>query len=191
MPLYIFVIKDNQVIYSDKLSSIYFEKHYIELLKIIEEKYNINFPLLKTIFSKRTFRNPEDLIDEAIDFLRFLKEKESSLPKAYFYTVLPKDFSDVVSLITGGASSISLPTSKGLYELVGGFGKALLYKNGVLERRLKEYEEIELENVKIKVFHRTSYEAVKGVIKTLITASLIAEKNNASVFISERQFNTF
>jgi len=185
MPLYISVIKGNNILYFDRLSSIYFEKHYIELLKIIEKKLCMRFPLLETIFSRRKFKNTKALIDEAIRFLIFLRENEKNLPKAYFYTVLPKDFSDVVSLITGGASSISLPTGEGLYELIGGFGKALLYKNGTLERKLKEYEEIEFENVKIKVFYRTSYEAVKGVIKTLITASLIADKNDAYITISE------
>lgn len=158
--------------FTDRVSTIFFPKDFLRLLDYVESRFGPSFPSLRALFSGAE-AEPGELLDEILKLLLLLKERGNELPPAFFFAVLPKDFEDVASLIGGGASSMTIPGGGGAYELVGGFGKAVL-RTPEGERELKAGEEVALGTVKVKVFIRQAYEAAAGPLKTLAVAAMLA-----------------
>ena len=175
------MIKENEVIVSDRFSSIYFKEHYNELLKYLKSKYNVSYPALEILFESEDPIEPNKLLRESLDLIDLLLRNDYEMPRAYFFAVFPKDFNDVLSLILGGSSNIKVPLKEGLYELKGGFGYALLLKDGELIRELSEGEEINLGMISIKVFSRSCYDMMEKPLKTLVVFSLLAVRRRAKV----------
>ncbi len=186
MPIYIYVFRDDKTFLVDYFTTIYYRRNYIELLKILEEKYNYSYPVFKDILIGGRCRDPQKLLDELLELMNNLYKLEYELPKAYFFAVFPKDFNDVVSLILGGSSSITIPFKENVYRISGGLSNAKLYENEKFVRELEEGEELKIGNTLIKVFTRTSFDALGKPIKSLIFASLIAVRNNAEILLIEK-----
>jgi len=158
--------------FTDRVSTVFFPKDFLNLLDRVESELNASFPNLRKLFNGGEVE-PGALLEEALNLLLLLKERGSELPPAFFFAVLPKDFEDVASIIGGGASSMAIPVEGRVYELIGGFGKAIL-RAPEGERELKAGEELSLGTVRVKVFTRQAYEAVAGPLKTLVVAALLA-----------------
>ncbi|RLE70970.1 MAG: hypothetical protein DRJ43_00815 [Thermoprotei archaeon] len=188
MPVFVIVGRGRSALV-DKVSTIFFPRDFLGLLRIIEERYGLRYPSLKELFNGREIE-PLKLLEEVLQLLRFLMKRSSELPRSYFFAVMPKDFSDVASLICGGASSMTIPFGEGTYKLVGGFGRAELYVNEKRVRELREGEELELGTVKVKVFTRPAYNAVAGPLKTLLTAALIASREGLRLKIATSPVNS-
>ena len=110
MPIYIYVFRDDKTFLVDYFTTIYYRRNYIELLKILEEKYNYSYPVFKDILIGGRCRDPQKLLDELLELMNNLYKLEYELPKAYFFAVFPKDFNDVVSLIPVSYTHLTLPT---------------------------------------------------------------------------------
>ncbi len=191
MPVYIHVIKDGKVILSDRLSSIYFKKHYYEFLEYVKMKFSKNYPNLMKVFKEDSPIDPDKLLSEAMDFFIFLLNQfKDKLPLAYFFAVFPKDYLDLPSLLLGGTANLKLTTDDGIYEFQGGFGYAKLFKNGKFVRNLTEGEEIKVGTREVKVFSRRCYELIEHPIKTLIAISLIALKHNAKIVVKSTDYTS-
>ena len=141
----------------------------------------MNYPTLKKMFESESPVEPGALLKESLDLMDFLLSKDHEMPRAYFFAVFPKDFNDVVSLILGGSSNIKIPLEEGLYELRGGFGYALLLKDGKLLKKLSEGEEMSLGTILVKVFSRSCYDIMEKPLKTLVVFSLLAKKRSALI----------
>ena len=178
------MVKEGKVIASDRFSSIYFREHYSELLRYIEDKYDVRFPALKEIFESENSLEPSILLEESLSLVDFLLEKDHEMPRAYFFAVFPKDFNDVLSLILGGSSNIKIPLEGSIYEFKGGFGYALLLKDGELVKRLSEGDEVNLGTLSVKVFSRSCYDIMERPLKTLAVFSLLANKRGGMIKVS-------
>ncbi|MCD6368681.1 MAG: hypothetical protein J7L38_02650 [Thermoproteales archaeon] len=186
MPIFVHVVKGGEVVFVDFFSTIYFKKHYLKLLEFIEKEYQRYFPTLKIILEYDTPTNPDTIVEEALRFLDFIIERDHELPRAFFFAVFPKDYTDVVSLLLGGASSIKIPQEDGETEIRGGFGEAILIKGEKFIRRLRDGEELTISDIKLKVFSKSCYEAINRPLKTLITAGLIAQRKKGSILLTEK-----
>ncbi len=180
MPIYV-IVGDGE--FTDKVSTIFFPRDFSHLLGLLREKFGASYPTIEKLFSGERVE-PAELLKEALDLLMLLRARSAELPKVYFFAVLPKDFNDVVSLIGGGATSMTIPAGSGVYELAGGFGAATIRGGGEGERRVEAGEELTIASLKVKVFTRTAYEATAGPLKTLIAASLVASKLGKTIRVS-------
>jgi len=189
--------------FTDRVSTVFFPKDFLNLLDFVEKKFKESFPSLRALFNGSEVE-PGKLLDEALNLLLLLKERGSELPPAFFFAVLPKDFEDVAGIIGGGASfffavlpkdfedvagiigggasSMTVPVGGNVYELVGGFGRAAL-RAPEGERALKAGEELSLGTIKVKVFTRQAYEAVAGPLKTLAVAAMLALRERQALRI--------
>lgn len=181
MPVYVHVVKNGKVLYTDRLSTIYFKKHYEDFIKFIEEEFNLRYPTLELLFKYDKDLPPKDILEEALDLLTLLNNNKDILPKAYVFAILPKDFWDVPSLLIGGCASMKVFDGNDVYELISGFGYAKVLKNGVVIKILKSGDEVAVGNRKVKVFSRNSYDVLERSLKTLITMALIALRSNAKI----------
>ncbi|MEM1509681.1 MAG: hypothetical protein QW291_07025 [Thermofilaceae archaeon] len=187
MPIYV-IVGDGE--FTDKVSTIFFPRDFRYLLGLLRKKFDVSYPTIEKLFNGELVK-PVELLEEALDLLMLLRTRSAELPKAYFFAVLPKDFTDVVSLIGGGATSMTIPAGSKVYELTGGFGAATIKEDGEEERHLEAGKELTISSVKIKVFTRTAYEATASPLKTLIVASLIASKLGKTVKVTGVQEETF
>jgi hypothetical protein len=176
VPVYVVVGRGR---FTDRVSTVFFPRDFLDLLNYVESRFNASFPNLRRLFGGSEV-DPGALLEEALNLLLLLKERGGELPPAFFFAVLPKDFEDVASIIGGGASSMTVPVEGRVYELVGGFGRALL-RAPEGERELKAGEELSLGTVRVKVFTRQAYEAVAGPLKTLAVAALLALRERQTV----------
>jgi len=175
------MIKNGEIIASDKFSSIYFKEHYDELLDYIERRYSVSYPTLKKMFKSESLMKPESILKESLELMDFLLRRDHEMPRAYFFAVFPRDFNDIVSLILGGSSSIKVPLDEGLYEFKGGFGYAFLLKNGRVIKELSEGDEMNLGIIRVKVFSRSCYDIMEKPLKTLVVFSLLAKRRGAHI----------
>lgn len=180
MPIYI-IVGDGE--FTDKVSTIFFPKDFRYLLGLLRDRFGASYPTIEKLFSGENVK-PTELLEETLDLLMLLRARSAELPKAYFFAVLPKDFTDVVSLIGGGATNMTIPAGSKVYELTGGFGTAIIRENGENERSLEAGEELIISSVKVKVFTRAAYEATASPLKTLIVASLLASKLGKTVKVT-------
>ncbi len=185
MPIYVVVVKDRETILADFFSSIYFRRHYIELLRYIRDNFGVEFPVFESILSGKRCTDPSELLNEIISLTLFLNRYEGKIPKAYFLAIMPRDYSDVVSLLLGGAASVAIPHGNSIIELEGGLGGLAMYRDGVKVKEYREGDEIEVKDMKFKVFTRTAYDAFGKPLKTLVLASIIAERSGGEIFLSE------
>lgn len=178
MPVYVTVGEGR---FTDRVSTVFFPRDFLNLLDLVEEKFKESFPSLRALFNGNEVE-PGKLLDETLNLILLLKERGSELPPAFFFAALPKDFEDVAGIIGGGASSMTVPVGGKVYELVGGFGKAAL-KAPEGERVLKAGEELSLGTIRVKVFTRQAYEAVAGPLKTLAVAAMLALRERQALRI--------
>ncbi|HDH06828.1 MAG TPA: hypothetical protein ENF87_00495 [Thermoproteales archaeon] len=179
MPILIEVGSKNKTIIYDYFSTIFFKQHFIELLDLLKEKYDKLFPTLLKLFETKDFIKPEPIIEEALDLLTLVWHENRRLPRYYFFAVFPIDYSDVASLLLGGASSMEFPSEN--IRLQGGLGKALMRKGSEIIKMLKDGDEINVGNTRIKVFTKPCYYSVEKPLKTLITYSLLASRKRVQV----------
>lgn len=165
----------------ERLSTVFFPRDFLELLAYVEERFGRSYSTLRLLFSGGEVEAGQ-LLEEALELLTLVKHYSHALPPAFFFAVLPKDFDDVASIVAGGASSMVVPTQEGVYELRGGFNRALLLKGGE-SRSLRAGEVLSLGPVTAKVFTRTAYEAVAGPLKTLVAVALIASRGRLRVSV--------
>ncbi|RLE77436.1 MAG: hypothetical protein DRJ56_02325 [Thermoprotei archaeon] len=162
----------------------YFAEHYVELLRIAEERFGVRFPKLRELLMLSGAVEPSPLLEEALELMSLLLERDREMPRAYFFAILPRDFTDVVGLVLGGSSRVSVPTEEGSYELRGGLGRALLVRDGEVIRELREGDEVTVGGLRFRVFSRSCYEMAEGPLKTLIAFSLLAKRMRAVVAAS-------
>jgi len=184
MPVYLVALKRGEVVASDRFSSVYFAEHYVELLRIAEERFGVRFPKLRELLMLSGAVEPSPLLEEALELMSLLLERDREMPRAYFFAILPRDFTDVVGLVLGGSSRVSIPTEEGSYELRGGLGRALLVRDGEVIRELREGDEVTVGGLRFRVFSRSCYEMAEGPLKTLIAFSLLAKRMRAVVAAS-------
>ncbi|RLE90349.1 MAG: hypothetical protein DRJ49_00195 [Thermoprotei archaeon] len=179
------VIRGNEILHFDKVSTVFFRDNYLELLGTIRNRYNKEYETMKKLMSTYGPVDPQVLLDELLELLDFVASMDKELPRAYFFAVLPKDFADAISLILGGASKIEIPFGNKVYRVVGGFRNPVLLEGKRVVRSLTEGEELTIGEVKFKVFSRSCYEALSGPLKSLVLASLLGIKFKGDITLTE------
>ncbi len=188
MPILAVIKKNTKLIFVDKVSTIFFRKDFLKLLHFLNHEYKVSYPSVVKAFLGERIKDLRQLVDESINLLKFTYNKNKEIPRVFFFAVFPRDFLEVVSLLLGGASSITVPLKDGVYVLDGGLGEAALYKDNTKVRDLVEGEEIKLGNLLVKVFSKTAYDVIDGPIKTIIVLSLIAMKENGELQLVDTSY---
>jgi len=179
IPIFVLVAKDDEVIFMDKVSTIFFTKDFLELLRHIEAEYGLRFSTLHKLFMGEVIKDPREIVEDTLRLLMFTYEREDELPKVFFFVTFPRDFLDVMGILLGGASSIEIPLEDKTMRIEGGLGKAIIYEDGIPVRDLREGEELKVSTLSIKVLTKTAYDMVSGPLKTLAIAALVALRERA------------
>lgn len=185
MPIFVMVTRDDEILHFDKVSTIFFRENYLELLDLIRNKYDKDYKILRELMNTYGPVDPQVLLDELLGLLGFISNMDESLPRAYFFAVLPRNFIDVISLILGGASKMEIPLKDKVYKLIGGFKDPVLLEGDKVVRLLTEGEELVIGETKIKVFSRSCYEALSSPLKSLVLASLLGIRLGGSITLTE------
>ena len=193
MGFYVSVGKGFETLFIEKLITHFFKEDFERLLKLAGEVYKKSFPMLFEVLrtcGRCRISSAQKLLEEALDLLKLLAKEEDRFPQFFFIVTFPKDFDDILSALLGGSLSIEIPSDEGFsYEVKGGLGGAALYKkvNGGISyvKKLDGGDVVSIGKVSMKVFTKSCYQAFNKPLKTLITASLIAERYGGEVDITE------
>ncbi len=176
MPLWIKIIKGNEEVFRDKLSSTFTRKDLIRAIRYIGSRYQRKFSALLNFLHQLSSPPLQELLEEILDLACLLTLKEGELPQAFFFVPLPEDFDEVKRLLQGFPTELKVVCEEGVYYLRGGFGEAYIEKNGVRIKNLKAGEKIEICALKAKVFAITCKAMMRRFVGTLATVLCLAQR---------------